>query len=76
MTGAITGLRFSRHEALHVVPLGQLFALSACHAWGQGMEPGNGGYEDRELEREIGRIKARDAAAASQGDQPEAQPAE
>jgi hypothetical protein len=37
--------------------MSQAFALSACSAWASGMEPRNGGYTDRELEREIERIE-------------------
>lgn len=48
---------------MHDVPLAQLLALTACNSWAQGMEPKNGAYEEREFEREMVRIKARDAGA-------------
>lgn len=34
---------------LHDVPLAQVFALNACHAWGQGLEPSGPNYEDRDM---------------------------
>jgi hypothetical protein len=44
--------------ALHDVPLAQLLAMNACHAWGQGMEPAEGSYEDRVFERALTEVMA------------------
>lgn len=46
-------------QAMHDIPLCQLFALTACSAWANGMEPASGSYEDREFDRELAMIKAR-----------------
>ena len=43
---------------LHQVPLLQLFALSACHAWSKGLEPEGENYEDREICRLVTLAKA------------------
>jgi hypothetical protein len=33
--------------------MAQLFALSACRAWGMGMEPEGENYSDRDLVRKL-----------------------
>jgi len=44
---------------IHELPIAQLLALSCCAAWAHGMEPSQGTYEDFEMDRAIGRVKAR-----------------
>lgn len=46
------------HDVLHRVPLCQIFALNACHAWSKGLEPSEGSYETRQFALELARIKA------------------
>lgn len=41
---------------LHEIPLAQLFALNACHAWGQGLEVTGMNYEDQDLHTELARM--------------------
>lgn len=57
VTTGVTTMHLTLEEAIHGIPLNQLFAMVACHAYSNGMEPANGGYEDREFERELARIK-------------------
>jgi hypothetical protein len=47
---------------IHEIPLTQLLAFAACSAWSQGCEPDDGTYEDREIDRVMQEIKARDAS--------------
>ncbi|MCP5534381.1 MAG: hypothetical protein H7A48_14520 [Akkermansiaceae bacterium] len=43
---------------VHEIPLAQLFALSACHAWGQGLDVAGPNYEDLDMHAELDRIMA------------------
>ena len=43
---------------MHDIPLAQLFALNACHASGEGLEPAGENYEDQDMIREVQRIMA------------------
>jgi len=51
LTNACSAFHWPRDYVLHELPLVELFALNACHAWGQGMEPDGETYEDREITR-------------------------
>ena len=50
--------------ALHEVPLCQIFALNACHAWGEGLSPAGPTYEDQDMLDELDRIMAEKGASA------------
>ena len=63
LTTAVTAMHLRPDEVLHDIPLAQLFALSACHAWFNGLNPSNGTYEDKTFERELARVKEAAAAA-------------
>lgn len=53
---------------LNDVPLDQLFALLACRAWSQGMEPELGGsYADRDFDAAVTEIMARKAIDSTGG---------
>ena len=41
-------------HVMHDLAMAEVFALAACHAWGQGMEPAAETYEDREINRILG----------------------
>jgi len=43
---------------MHDVPLAQIFALNACHAWGEGLTPAGPSYEDQDMLAELERIMA------------------
>ncbi len=70
ISGACRDYRWPPDRAIHDIPICQLLALTACSAWANGMEPENGGYEDRELDREIADIKARDLASGKSNPPP------
>jgi hypothetical protein len=40
------------------VPLSQIFALNACHAWGEGLSVVGENYEDQEMQAALARIVA------------------
>ena len=44
--------------AIHDIPLCQIFALNACHAWGEGLDLADANYEDMEMHEELARIMA------------------
>lgn len=44
--------------ALHDVPLVQIFALNACHAWGEGLSVAGVSYEDQDMHAALARIVA------------------
>jgi hypothetical protein len=41
---------------VHEIPLAQIFALNACHAWGEGLSPAGATYEDQDLHEALDRI--------------------
>lgn len=43
---------------LHDIPLAQIFALNACHAHGQGLNPAGENYEDSEMKEVLAGIMA------------------
>ncbi len=43
---------------IHDIPLAQIFALNACHAWGEGLEPAGENYEDKDMISELQRRMA------------------
>ena len=49
LTNACSAFGWTLQHALHEVSVAEVFALNACHAWGQGMEPAGETYEDRDL---------------------------
>jgi hypothetical protein len=49
--------------AIHDIPLAQIFALNACHAWGEGLEIADANYQDRDYLEELSRIVAARAGA-------------
>lgn len=59
ITGACSSFHWPIQTALHEVPLRQLFALTACNAWGNGLEPAGETYEDRDLQAALDAIRSR-----------------
>ena len=59
LTSAVVSMHIPLHDVLHSLPLAQLFALSACHAWSSGLEPANGTYHDDQFNRELEAVKRR-----------------
>jgi hypothetical protein len=49
LTGACAAFQWTKDYVLHELSLAEVLALSACNAWGQGMEPAAETYEDREV---------------------------
>ena len=45
-------------QVLHEIPLAQVFALNACHAWGEGLDIAGPNYEDQDRHAELARIVA------------------
>lgn len=49
LTNCCAAFGYQLAHVLHEMSLAEVFALNACHAWGQGMEPAAETYEDRDL---------------------------
>lgn len=58
LSGACKTYGWTPDAALHEIPLCQIFALNACHAWGEGLEVAGPTYEDQEMQHELARIIA------------------
>ena len=58
MAGACAVFHLPPDHVVHEIPLAQLFALSACHAWGQGLDVAGPNYEDLDMHAELDRIMA------------------
>ena len=43
---------------IHDIPLAQIFAMNACNAWANGLEPAGANYEDLDYLAEVQRITA------------------
>jgi hypothetical protein len=43
---------------LHDVPVAQIYALNACHAWGEGLSVSGANYEDMSMLDELEKIMA------------------
>jgi hypothetical protein len=43
---------------LHDIPLAQVFALNACHAWGDGLDVAGANYEEQDMHVALARILA------------------
>lgn len=48
---------------LHDTPICQIFALNACHSWGQGLDLAGPSYEDLEMHKHLAAILAAKASA-------------
>lgn len=49
LTNACSAFGWTARHVLHDLSIAEVFAVNACHAWGQGMEPAAETYQDRDL---------------------------